>query len=64
MILIRLLLVYGVPAAVVGLTIWLRGILFPSANSAAPSEGAMLFFSAGFALALGLAFFFHIKTRR
>lgn len=64
MILARLFLVYGVPAIIVGLTLWLRGMLFPDAATGAPNEAAMLFFSAGLALALGLAFFFHVKTRR
>jgi hypothetical protein len=60
----RLLLVYGIPAAIVAVTLLLNGMLFQRAPGAPNSTEATLFFGAGFGLALVICFVMHFKTRR
>jgi hypothetical protein len=60
----RLVLVYGVPAAIVALWIPLAEMLFPHPSGTTLSDSGSIFFAVGFIGAIAVGWFFHFWTRR
>lgn len=60
---IRILLVYGVPGAILYISYHLCFAIFPDGNGSITEAGKLVFFVFFFA-SIGLMFYFHVKTRR